>query len=233
MILPRDFYARPTLTVAPDLLGKVLVHWSPDGLTAGAIVEAEAYIGEDDPACHASAGLTRRTAPLFGPPGHAYVYLNYGIHFLFNVVTEEDGHPAAVLIRALEPLEGLPLMQKRRARDRRSGVVPDHELCRGPGALARAMGIDLRHNRADLCPAGQGERRGPSGLSCLYIEDRGIPAGDIAWTPRVGIRVGTDRRWRCLIAGHPSVSGPSEQAGGGDHKGRLHTSRAAARIGAR
>jgi len=211
MILPRAFYSRPTLTVAPDLLGKVLVHRSPEGLTAGAIVEAEAYIGEDDPACHASAGLTRRTAPLFGPPGHAYVYLNYGIHFLFNVVTEEDGHPAAVLIRALEPLEGLPLMRKRRARDRRSGVVPDHELCRGPGALARAMGIDLRHNRADLCEAGQGGRRRPSGLSGLYLEDRGIRFEPIAWSARIGVSAGADRPWRCYVAGCSSVSGRREQ----------------------
>ena len=199
MILARAFFERPTLTVASDLLGKVLVHRSPDGLTAGAIVEAEAYIGEDDPACHASAGLTRRNAPLFGPPGYAYVYLNYGIHFLFNVVTEADGHPAAVLVRALEPLEGLPLMRKRRAADRRSGLVPDHELCKGPGALARAMGIDLGHNRVDLCP----EATQP----CLYLDDRGIRPQEIAWTARVGITNGAERPWRCHVADHPSVSG--------------------------
>lgn len=196
MILTRAFYERPTLTVAADLLGKVLVHQSTDGLTAGTIVEAEAYIGQEDPACHASAGLTPRTAPLFGPPGHAYVYLNYGIHFLFNVVTEADGDPAAILIRALEPLEGLPLMRTRRAADRRSGPVPDHELCRGPGALARAMGITLVHNRADLCQDG------------LHLDDRGIHPREIVWTPRIGITVGADRPWRCRIAGHPSVSGP-------------------------
>lgn len=196
MILPRAFYARPTLTVASEILGKVLVHCSPDGVTAGAIVEAEAYIGEDDPACHASTGLTRRNAPLFGPPGHAYVYLNYGIHFLFNVVTEADGHPAAVLVRALEPLEGLPLMRTRRAPDRRSGLVPDHALCRGPGALSRAMGIDLRHNRIDLCTAG-----------VVHLEDRGIRPGEVAWTARVGITAGADRPWRCHVVGHRAVSG--------------------------
>ncbi len=196
MILTRGFYARPTLTVASELLGKVLVHRSPGGVTAGTIVEAEAYIGEDDPACHASAGLTARTAPLFGPPGHAYVYLNYGIHFLFNVVTEEDGRPAAVLLRALEPLEGLPLMRARRAGDRRSGVVPDHELCRGPGALTRAMGVDLGHNRLDLCEAGP-----------IHLEDRGMCPHEIAWSARVGITAGTDRPWRCYIPAHPSVSG--------------------------
>ncbi|MBP1635244.1 MAG: 3-methyladenine glycosylase [Acidobacteria bacterium] len=199
LLLRRAFYERPTLTVASDLLGKVLVHRSTEGVTAGAIVEAEAYIGEDDPACHASAGLTRRTATLFGPPGHAYVYLNYGIHFLFNVVTEADGHPAAVLVRALEPLDGLPLMRRRRAGDRRSGAVPDHELCRGPGALARAMGITLAHNQADLCAV-----RAPR----LSLEDRGMRPEPVGWSPRVGVSAGADRPWRCYVVGHPSVSGP-------------------------
>ena len=193
--LPHAFYARSTLAVAPDLLGKVLVHRSADGVSAGIIVEAEAYIGMDDPACHASAGRTRRNEPLFGPPGFAYVYLNYGIHFLFNVVTEADGHPAAVLVRALEPTEGLPLMRARRAGDRRSGAVPDHELCKGPGALSRAMGIGLEHNRHDL--------RGPR----LYLEDRGVRPEQVAWSPRIGISAGTDRPWRCYLPGHPSVSG--------------------------
>src|SRR5215831_16022150 len=100
-ILPRSFYARPTLTVLEDLIGKVLVHESRGRRTAGAIVEAEAYIGESDPACHAAPGPTRRNAPLYGPPGHAYVYLNYGIHCLVNIVTEAAQSPAAVLIRSL------------------------------------------------------------------------------------------------------------------------------------
>lgn len=198
--LQRDFYKRPTLAVAADLLGKVLVHRGPDGTTAGTIVEAEAYIGEDDPACHASAGLTTRNEPLYGPPGYAYVYLNYGIHFLFNAVTEDDGHPAAVLVRALEPLEGLPLMRARRAADRRSGRVPDHELCRGPGALTRAMGIGLSDNREDLC----GSR--------LFIEDRGVRPEVVAWAPRVGITVGADRPWRCYVVGSSSVSGQGTKA---------------------
>src|SRR5437773_6411456 len=116
-ILEKSFYERPTLTVAEALLGKVLVHSTPAGVTAGMIVEAEAYIGEDDPACHAAPGPTRRNAPLYGPAGRAYVYLNYGIHYLVNAVTEGEGHPAAVLIRALAPVEGARLMRKRRSPD--------------------------------------------------------------------------------------------------------------------
>ena len=197
MILPADFYRRPTLEVARDLIGKVVVYKSPAGITAGAIVEAEAYIGEDDPACHAAPGPTTRNAPLYGPPGRAYVYLNYGLHDMLNAVTEEEGHPAAVLIRALEPLEGLTLMRRRRARApwrKGKGAVPDHELCRGPGNLCRAMGITLADNLRPLT-------RGP-----LTIQDRGIRHQEIVWDPRIGIRVGTDRMWRATVRGHASVS---------------------------
>jgi len=195
--LPKTFYDRPTLEVAADLLGKVLVHRMTGRPTAGRIVEVEAYIGEADPACHAAAGPTRRNAPLYGPPGIAYVYLNYGIHFLFNVVTEAEGRPAAVLIRALEPVEGLEVMRARRAPDRSGREVPDHELCRGPGSLTRAMGITLADNLADLT----GQR--------LYVEDRGgdPPPASIAWTPRIGISAGTDRPWRCYVKGSAAVSG--------------------------
>ena len=202
MPLPRSFYARPTLDVARDLLGKVLVHRVHGATTAGVIVEAEAYVGEADPACHAAAGPTRRNRPMYGEPGHAYVYLNYGVHFLFNIVTEPAGHPCAVLIRALEPIEGLVTMRGRRAaggaRD-----VPDHELCRGPGNLTRAMGITIRDNMADLC----GDR--------LFLEDRGLVASEVAWGPRIGITAGADRPWRCYLGGTPSVSGWRAGARGG------------------
>jgi DNA-3-methyladenine glycosylase len=200
VILPVDFYRRPTLDVARDLLGKVLVYKARTGTAAGAIVEVEAYIGEDDPACHAAAGPTERNAPLYGPPGRAYVYLNYGLHDMMNAVTEDIGQPAAVLIRALEPLEGLALMRRRRSRAPwRKGKAPveDHELCRGPGNLCRAMGITLEDSTRSLS-------RGP-----LTIHDRGIAVGEIVWDSRIGIRVGTEHQWRATVRGHRSVSGRS------------------------
>ena len=161
------------------------------------IVETEAYIGEDDPACHAAPGLTKRNAPLYGPPGLAYVYLNYGIHYLVNAVTEAEGHPAAVLIRALHPVEGLALMKKRRAPD--GHHIDDADLCRGPGNLARALGITISDNLLDLTS------------SDLTIEDRRLAPEEVAWGSRIGIRVGIERPWRCWIAGHPSVSGPRSE----------------------
>ena len=198
MILPVDFYRRATLDVARDLIGKVLVTRKSQGTTAGVIVEVEAYIGEDDPACHAAAGPTVRNAPLYGPPGRAYVYLNYGLHDMMNAVTEERGHPAAVLIRALEPLEGLDLMRRRRSKApwrRNKPAIPDHELCKGPGNLTRALGITLGDNKRPLI-------RGP-----LTIHDRGVKLGDIVWDTRIGIRVGVERPWRATVAGHRCVSG--------------------------
>jgi DNA-3-methyladenine glycosylase len=199
--LPRAFYDRPTLDVARDLIGKVLVHNRRGVRTSGVIVEAEAYIGESDPACHAAPGPTRRNQPLYGPPGHAYVYLNYGIHCLVNVVTEAVQSPAAILIRALDPLEGIENMRRRRARSMMGRVVRldrallDHELCRGPGNLTMAMGITLLDNRLDLL----GHR--------LFVEDRGVVFERIAWGPRIGINVGTERPWRVRVIGHPAVSG--------------------------
>ena len=188
--LPRSFFARPTLTVARDLIGMVLVHRAPDGLAAGRIVEVEAYIGEDDPACHAAPGPTTRNAPLYGPPGVAYVYLNYGLHCLMNVVTERRGFPAAVLIRALEPLDGLALMQRRRV----ANGAPPHRvtaetICQGPGNLTVAMGITLAQNRhrpdrRRRCISRTG--------ACRRLR--------LPWTPRIGIRVGTEHEWRAVDA---------------------------------
>ena len=202
MKLPRSFYDRPTLDVARDLIGKVLVHNRRGVRTSGVIVEVEAYIGESDPACHAAPGLTKRNAPLYGPPGIAYVYLNYGIHPLVNAVTESEGFPAAVLIRALEPLDGIAVMRRRRSRrmkgrrNRTASELRTHDLCRGPGNLTMAMGITLAENRQDLC----GRQ--------LYIEDRGIELGSaVSWGPRIGIRVGTEQLWRGYVLAHPSVTG--------------------------
>jgi len=199
--LTRAFYDRPTLDVARDLLGKVLVHRRGSTVTSGAIVEVEAYIGESDPACHAAPGPTVRNRPLYGPPGFSYVYLNYGIHCLVNVVTEAEGFPAAVLIRALTPIDGLAAMRRRRStvsKGRRNVAadLADSDLCRGPGNLTMAMGISLRENTLDLL----GTR--------LWIEDRERTVGKVVWGARIGIRVGTDKPWRAWIAGEPSVSGP-------------------------
>lgn len=200
MILRREFYDRPTLDVARELLGKVLVRRNDGRPTSGIIVEVEAYIGESDPACHAACGPTRRNAPLYGPPGFAYVYLNYGIHSLVNAVTEAEGAPAAVLIRALEPLDGVVSMRRRRhrvakGRPSQTRAIDDVALCQGPGNLTMALGISLADNGADLT--------GPK----LSIEDCGAPVAPIAWGTRIGIRVGTEHHWRAWIAGHPSVSG--------------------------
>ena len=168
-------------------------------------MEVEAYIGESDPACHAAPGPTRRNGPLYGPPGFSYVYLNYGMHYLVNVVTEAEGSPAAVLIRALEPLDGIATMRRRRGL---ADATVDR-LCRGPGNVTKAMGISLGHNEADLV----GDR--------LYVEDRGHAIGRIGWSTRIGISVGTDRRWRAYVVGCKSVSGRkgAERTEGADSHG--------------
>src|SRR6476646_6799358 len=142
--LPASFYDRPTEQVARDLLGAILECRTRDGVAAGRLVETEAYIGEHDLACHAAAGRTARTEPLYGAPGIAYVYFIYGMYWCFNAVTRAAGEPSAVLVRALEPLTGIELMRERRGvRSRR-----DVDLTNGPGKLCRALGIDGRLNRS-------------------------------------------------------------------------------------
>lgn len=187
-LLSRDFYARPTAAVARDLLGKVLLH----GATAGRIVETEAYLGADDKAAHASRGLTRRTRVIFGPPGHAYVYLVYGMYECLNLVTEPEGQPGCVLIRALEPLAGIRLMRKRRPAARRP-----EELADGPGKLTLALGITRNHYGADLT-------RGP--LTVRRLREKNAPL--VKTTPRIGIRHSTERPLRFLIVGNPNLSRP-------------------------
>ncbi len=189
--LPPAFFARPTLVVARELLGAILIHDTAEGRASGRIVEVEAYVGESDPGCHAAAGPTPRNAPLYGPPGLAYVYLNYGVHCPVNAVTEAAGRPAAVLIRALEPVTGVALMRARRGA---SDDVADHALCRGPGRLARALGITLAQNRVSLSAS-------PLAIAA------GTPAGRVTWTRRIGLSRGGDRYWRGVVPGHPALSG--------------------------
>ena len=192
--LHRAFFTRDTLTVARELLGRRLVRVLDGARLSGRIVEVEAYVGDGDQACHASRGRTRRNATMFGPPGHAYVYFVYGMHHCFNVVTEREGYPAAVLIRALEPLEGLDMMRARR--DGR----PDVQLTSGPARLCQALGIDRRFDGADLCA--------PDVL--LFIEeDAGVPDEAVATGPRIGVRgdaVALSAPWRLYIRGSHHVS---------------------------
>lgn len=187
-ILKRGFYAAPAGQVARALLGKVLVH----GSTAGVIVETEAYLGGDDLASHSARGITDRTRVIFGRPGHAYVYLIYGMYECLNIVAEPAGQPGCVLIRALEPLSGLALMQRRRPAARKP-----EELASGPGKLTQAMAITRVHNGADLT-------RGP-----LAVREPGAHRGfDIAVTPRIGITQCADLPLRFFIRGNGFVSRP-------------------------
>jgi DNA-3-methyladenine glycosylase len=195
--LPRRFYAHPSPRVARQLLGKLLVHETPEGRTAGRIVEVEAYRGPTDRAAHSYGGRrSPRNEAMYGPPGHAYVYFVYGMHFCVNVVCCAPEVPEAVLLRALEPLEGVELMRRRRG----LAEVPEWRLCRGPGALCRAMGIARPQNGADLV-------RG-----ALRILD-GVPIAprEVARTARIGVDyAGPDaaRPWRYLVTTSRAVSGP-------------------------
>jgi len=186
-ILPRSFYDRETVAVARGLLGACLVHVAPEGVTAGRIVETEAYL-QGDPACHASRGMTARNRVMFGPPGHAYVYFIYGMYHCFNAVSAAEGVGEAVLIRALEPLQGIDLMRRRRGRERL------FELCGGPARLVQAMGIEKSHNGADLT--------GGTLAICSggYVRDR------IVRTTRIGIKEGAELPLRFYLEKNPYVS---------------------------
>jgi DNA-3-methyladenine glycosylase len=193
-VLSRDFYARPAALVARELLGAILVH----GPTAGIIVETEAYLGRDDLAAHASRGVTERTRVIFGPPGHAYVYLIYGMYECLNLVAEPQGEPGCVLIRALEPVAGVPLMQSRRPAARRV-----EDLASGPARLTMALGITRAQNGADVTRGNFVVRRAA-----------GEQALEVQTTPRIGISRCADWPLRFLIRGNRFVSGPGRKASG-------------------
>ena len=185
-VLEREFYARPAIEVARDCLGKVLIH----GRTAGRIVETEAYLGVNDRAAHAWAGMTERTRVIFGPPGHAYVYFIYGMYECLNFVSEPEGQAGCVLIRALEPLAGIATMRRRRPAAKRL-----EDLASGPGKLTLALGITRKQNGVDLTT---------SALQVRGMRDE--PAIEVAVTPRVGITHCADWPLRFIIAGNRFVS---------------------------
>ncbi len=189
--LGEDFFAKPTLTLAELLLGKIFVHNATDGRCyKGKIVETEAYLAEGDEACHAFRGMTNRNRVMYGSPGTLYVYFTYGCHHLMNIVTEPEGIAGAVLIRAMEPLEGLADMKRNR------DVMRTVDLMNGPGKLTRAMDITLAHNGLSL-----------SGDTVFLEEGDNFPQKTICSTQRIGITKSTDLFWRRYIAGNAFVSG--------------------------
>ena len=189
-ILPRSFYDRETEIVARDMLGTVLECETEDGVASGIIVETEAYLGEHDLACHAAVGRTARTEHLYGPPGISYVYFIYGMYWCFNAVTREEGQPSAVLVRALEPVDGVKLMHRRRPR-----IKSDVDLTNGPGKLCAALGITGAHTGKSL-------QRKP-----LVIREREpVPDEAVEVTPRVGITKSAHWPLRYLIRGNKYVS---------------------------
>ena len=180
--LSRDFFDRPTLLVTRDLLGKRLVSLENGSRLSGLIVETEAYIGEQDQGCHAKGGLTARTRVMFGPPGYAYVYFTYGMHWMLNFVTEAEGMPAAVLIRAIHPQEGLEVIAARR------GKQPQKHWTDGPAKICQALGIDGSYNGADLCAPD----------AHIFIEmAESVPDSAVTTGPRVGLN-SVPEPWKSL-----------------------------------
>ncbi len=200
-LLTEEFFARATVDVARDLLGAIIRVCGKDGrLTSGRIVETEAYEGEDDPASHAGRGRTPRSEIMFGHPGHTYVYLIYGVHHCLNFVTEVKGTPGAVLIRALEPLEGQTLMAQRRGLD--PAQYHQKDLCTGPGKLCQSLGIDLTWNALPLTPDQQPK---PASARHITLE---APATPVTWqaTPRIGITRAKTRPLRFTNPTSPHLS---------------------------
>ena len=190
-IIPREFYNRNTIDVAKDLLGKILVRVVDRKTLSGVIVETEAYRSTDDPASHSYRGKTDRNSVMFGEVGHAYVYFTYGNHYCLNIVAKEDSTPAgAVLIRAIEPVEGIKLMQRlRKTNDL-------YNLMSGPGKLTKALNVTKKQNGVDVTKKGE-----------MYIlNGKDVSDSSIIATSRIGIRVALDKQWRFLIADNKFVS---------------------------
>ncbi|MGO9163674.1 MAG: DNA-3-methyladenine glycosylase [Streptosporangiaceae bacterium] len=229
-MLPREFFGRAAQEVAPDLLGCLLVHDSPAGLVAAVIVETEAYAGQADPASHAYGGPTARNAVMFGPPGHAYVYFSYGMHFCVNLVCRPAGEASAVLLRAARVVAGADLAAARRSAGRRTPVT-GRALARGPGRLCQALGIDRAHDGADVCAPASPLRAcapgslpapggGPASVDAAMADGAAAglasgaagpavvsrAAGGISRGPRVGISRAAEVPWRFWLAGEPCVS---------------------------
>jgi DNA-3-methyladenine glycosylase len=202
-VQPRSFFARPALEVAPALLGCVIEHETAEGLVAAVLTEVEAYEGSADPASHAYRGRTARNAVMFGPPGHAYVYFTYGMHFCVNLVCLREGTASAVLLRAGRVVEGIPLAARRRSaapgrlmpQGEAAGGRRERDLARGPARLCQALGIDRALDGADVCGPGSPLRVRP-----------GTPSGPISTGPRVGVSGGARRPWRFWLTGDPAVS---------------------------
>lgn len=186
-MLPQSFYQQDAVLLAQALIGYKLVHSTPEGITAGIIVETEAY-RQDDEASHSFRGMTKRNAVMFGPAGHAYIYFTYGMHYCMNVVAGEEGYAEAVLIRALEPTQGITLMQQRRRID------DIHNLCSGPAKLVQALGLQKEQNGMSVS----------SGT--LHIASTGSARLPIASTPRIGIKQAAEKPWRFIAVGSEYIT---------------------------
>jgi DNA-3-methyladenine glycosylase len=196
-LLPREFFDRPAEEVAPELLGHVVEHETGQGLVAVRLTEVEAYAGTRDAASHAYRGRTRRNEVMFGPPGHAYVYFTYGMHFCVNLVCLGSGTAAAVLLRAGQVIAGVPLARARRGARGFSARGPDRDLARGPARLCQALGIDRALNGADVCDP----------VSSLRVRaGEQVSRRVIRYGPRTGVRGGAGVPWRYWVAGEPTVS---------------------------
>jgi len=188
--LEAEFYELPTLELAERLLGKIFVRSEGPGMVSRArIVETEAYLGEGDEACHAWRGMTKRNRAMFGPPGHLYIYFTYGCHFMMNIVSEPEGTAGAVLLRAMEPLEGLDRMRERR------GTSDERALMSGPGKLAQALGVGPEQYGTSL-----------TGETCWLEEAPEVPQELIGTSPRIGISRSTELPWRKFVTDSPHVS---------------------------